>query len=70
MIGMKNFQIFLKDGRIRNIKADRVEITKTQVMLYVEDRIVETYERSAVIMMDESTAEQSGSPVSRPPEYA
>jgi len=65
---MKNFQIFLKDGRIRNVKADRVEITKTQVMLYAEDRVVETYERSSVIMMDESTADEPRS--SRPPEYA
>jgi hypothetical protein len=53
MGAMKNFQIFLTEGRVRYAAADHVEVRQNQVILYEENRNNATYERPSVIMMDE-----------------
>jgi hypothetical protein len=50
---MKNFQVFLKSGQVRYAAADRIEVGRTRVTLYADDRIVATFEKSDVIMLDE-----------------
>ncbi len=50
---MKNFQIFLQGGKVRYAAADKVEVGGSQVVLYSGERIVATYDKSSVIMLDE-----------------